>query len=68
MSERRWQVFVVTCASCEKPLMTTPLFGASEIRLFEDHLRSCSPHDPLPESPTLREVMRRVRVGVVDPA
>ena len=64
---RRWGLFVVTCASCEKPLMTTPLFGASEIKLFEDHLRLCSQHDPLPESPTLREVMRRVRVGTADP-
>jgi len=48
--------------------MTTPLIGAVEIRLFEDHLRSCSQHDPLPESPTLREVMRRVRVRIADPA
>ncbi|PYM68344.1 MAG: hypothetical protein DME10_27500 [Candidatus Rokuibacteriota bacterium] len=58
---------MVTCASCEKPLMRTPLFGASVIKLLEDHLRSCSQHDPLPESPTLREVMRRVRVGTADP-
>ena len=68
MSERRWQVFVVRCASCEKTLMTTPLIGAVEIKQFEDHVRSCARHDPLPESPTLGEVMRRVRVGVVDPA
>ncbi len=65
---RSWLLFVVTCASCEEPLMTTPLFGASEIKLLEDHLRSCSQHDPLPESPTLGEVMRRVRVGTADPA
>ena len=65
---RRWRLFVVSCASCEKTLMTTPLIGAVEITLFEDHLRSCSQHDPLPESPTLGEVMRRVRVGTVDPA
>ncbi len=67
MSERRWQVFVVRCASCEKTLMTTPLIGAVEIKQFEDHVRSCARHDPLPESPTLGEVMRRVRVGTVDP-
>jgi len=30
MSERRWQVFVVRCASCEKTLMTTPLIGGTE--------------------------------------
>ncbi len=65
---RRWGLFVVTCASCEKPLMTTLLISAVEIKLFEDHLRSCSQHDPLPESPTLGEVMRRVRVGTADPA
>jgi len=67
MSERRWQVFVVRCASCEKTLMTTPLIGAVEIKQFEDHVRSCARHDQLPESPTLGEVMRRVRVGTVDP-
>ena len=47
--------------------MTTPLIGAVEIEQFEDHVRSCARHDPLPESPTLGEVMRRVRVGTVDP-
>ncbi len=46
MSERRWQVFVVRCASCEKTLMTTPLIGAVEIKQFEDHVRSCARHDP----------------------
>src|SRR5205823_1410867 len=51
MSERRWQVFVVRCASCEKTLMTTPLIGAVEIKQFEDHVRSCARHDPLPHCP-----------------
>ena len=47
--------------------MRAPLIGALEIKLFEDHLRSCGQHDPLPASPTLGEVMRRLRVAVVDP-
>ena len=64
---RRWRLFVIRCGGCEKPLMTTPLIGTVEIKAFEDHLRSCS-RDPLPESPTVEEVMRRVRIKTVDPS
>ena len=67
MSERRWQLFAVRCATCETLLMTTLLIGAVEIKNFENHLRSCG-RDPLPDSPTLGEVMRRLRVAVVDQA
>ncbi len=67
MPERRWQLFVVRCPTCETLLMMTPLIGADEIKHFEDHVRSCGPHDPLPNSPTLSEVMRHVRVATVDP-
>ena len=68
MSERRWQLFAVRCATCEKLLMTAPLIGAAEIKQFEDHLRSCGQRDPLPDDPTMGEVMRRLRVAVVDQA
>lgn len=68
MYERIWQLFAVRCATCGTLLMTTPLIGASELKLVEDHLRACGPRDPLPDRPTLCEVMRRVRVGIVDPA
>lgn len=67
MSERRWQLFAVRCGHCETLLMTTPLIGAVEIRQFENHVRSCAQSDPLPDSPTLGEVMRYLRVVTVDP-
>ena len=68
MSERRWQLFAVRCATCEKLLMTALLIGAAEIKQFEYHLRSCWQRDPLPDNPTMGEVMRRLRVAVVDQA
>ena len=68
MPERRWQLFAVRCGTCETLLMTAPLIGAVEIKHFENHLRSCGQRDPLPDSPTLGEVMRHVRVVIVDPA
>ncbi len=68
MSERRWQLFAVRCGTCETLLMTTALIGAVEIEHFENHVRSGGQRDPLPDSPTLGEVMRYLRVVTVDPA
>ena len=55
MSERRWQLFAVRCATCEKLLMTAPLIGAAPALL------DAAQH-------ALARLELEVREGRVDPA
>src|SRR5439155_6154583 len=48
--------------------MTVERLRDPEIGLVVDHLRACSPSEPLGDTPMLGEVMARVRVAAVERA
>jgi hypothetical protein len=57
--------FVVGCATCERTLMVVNRIGDAEVVLLARHLRRCAPAEPLAQTPTLEEVLRRIRVTSV---
>jgi len=48
--------------------MTVERLRDPEIEVVVDHLRACSASEPLGDTPILGEIMRRVRVAVMDRA
>jgi len=62
------RLFEVACKGCQRTLVTVERIRDPEIAVLVDHLRACSPSEPLGKAPMLGEVMACVRVGVVPPS
>ncbi len=61
------RLFVVACATCSRPLLTTARISDLDIGVMEAHLRACHPSEPLGDAPVrLGEIMRRVRVQALN--
>jgi len=65
------RLFEVTCRQCGRTMAATERIRDPEIAVLEDHLRACSPLEPLGDSPALGSIMARVKVrrcrsGVAD--
>jgi hypothetical protein len=58
-------VFEVACKQCGRSLVRTERIRDPEIAILEDHLRACSPLEPLGDNPPLGQVMARVKVAAV---
>ena len=68
MPDESSRVFEVVCKGCSRSLMTVERLRDPEIEVVVDHLRACSASEPLGDTPILGEIMRRVRVAVMDRA
>ena len=55
-------MFEVICKGCGRSLMTVERIRDPEIAVLVDHLRACSPSEPLEEAPMLGELLGHVRV------
>jgi len=64
----RTRLFAVTCKGCGRSLATVERIRDPEIAVVTDHLDGCSPSEPLGDAPMLGEIMRHLRVAVVDRA
>jgi len=58
-------MFEVTCKGCGRTLVTTVRISDAEIAALTDHLRACSPCEPLTDRALLGEVLARIRVNSV---
>ena len=60
--------FEVVCKGCRRTLVTVDRIRDPEIAVVTDHLRACSPSEPLGDAPILGEIMAGVRVAAVERA
>ena len=60
------RLFLVECKDCRRALVTTARISDPDITVLTDHLRACSPSEPLGDAPMLGEIMRRLYVKSVD--
>jgi hypothetical protein len=60
------RLFVVICKGCHRPLVTVERLRNPEIALVVDHLRACSPSEPLGDEPMLGDILRYLRIGQAD--
>ncbi len=67
MREEPRRLFVVSCAGCQRTLMTVERIADAEIGALETHLRRCGPSERLGDKAPLSEIMRRVCVACVEP-
>jgi len=68
LADKLSRMFEVICKGCHRPLVTVERIRDPEIAMVTDHLQACAPSEPLGDAPMLGEIMRRVRVAVMDRA